>query len=216
MTNRFECLICNLRTEEINSIKMHLLLKHNHAEKQKEKYKCTECDFETTQLLQKAWHIKFSHGSSDILYNCKICDFKGLTINLLNHHTKFVHLKMQFQCNKCDYKVTTKSAIENHNHTTHEGFRHCCKLCTFETTSPSSLGTHVRKLHIEIPCKVCSAIYPGINYMKDHKRKEHSRRKRAFINTNKNTLHKSPQLVNSVLTLSSHPDKKSDNPFITG
>ena len=212
-TNRYECLICGLTNAGINSIKMHLLIKHNHAEKTKEKYKCTNCDFETSQLLKRARHIKFNHGSSEILYNCKICDFKGLTVNLLNHHTKFVHLKMKFQCNKCNYKVTTKSAIENHNITTHEGFRHRCKLCSFETVSPESLGTHLRKFHIEIPCRVCSALYPGIKNLKDHQRKEHTRRKRAY---NKNTLHKSPQLVNSVLTSSSLPDQKPENTFIMG
>ena len=144
---------------------IHLKNKHN----QDEKYVCSFCSFETSNIEQLEAHKKAEHSDKqtgnnktkskrkDKNYECKLCDLK------FNHrHSRRLHMNAKhgdtfYSCAECSFKATQKGSLNRHTEKVHRGKKEKCPHCQAEV---KFLDQHKRYKHPEhykmYACNKCS------------------------------------------------------------
>ena len=141
----------------------HIKNKHN----QDEKYVCSFCFFETSNIVQIEAHKKSEHSdqhtgnnkrkSKEKNYECKLCDLK------FNHrHSRRLHMNAKhgdtfYSCAECSFKATQKGSLNRHTEKVHRGKKEKCPHCQAEV---KFLDQHKRYKHPEhykmYACNKCS------------------------------------------------------------
>ena len=128
-------------------------------EKNKDKFKCEDCDakFSTKSKLQihiKQVHLKIKD------FHCEDCDAKFSTNGDLQIHIKRVHLKIKdFECKECDAKFSTNGHLKDHIKKVHLKIKDFeCKECDAKFSTNSDLQRHIKQVHLKLKrfeCKDC-------------------------------------------------------------
>jgi transcriptional regulator with GAF, ATPase, and Fis domain len=90
-------------------LKEHIKSVHEGA-----KYKCTECDYETTKTGNFQRHKKSNHGAevSDSLL-CKECSVVAESTAALKKHVE-EHNPFAVACSQCDFKTKNRKLLNSH------------------------------------------------------------------------------------------------------
>lgn len=146
-------------------LKTHIKFRHN----QEEKFVCSFCSFETSNIAHIEAHKKAKHTDKhanfgntktkrkELSYECKLCGKK------FNHrHTRRLHMNAKhgdsfYSCAECSFKATQKGSLNRHTEQVHNGKKDKCPHCEVEV---KCLDQHKRYKHPEhykmYACNKCS------------------------------------------------------------
>lgn len=126
-------------------------------QKQKRKFKCTECDFTTNRVDSLYRHERNVHG----IYNKR-----------LDAISETLAKRGEVKCSKCDKKFTDSKLAKDHF------TRESCELikcedCGKEFNKRADLLLHTRDVHgeNEFPCPSCDKVFKQSRNMKRHHNK---------------------------------------------
>ena len=168
--NFFHCLLCEMKTKYIKTIRRHVDTIHNPYSI---KYKCNFCDFITLYKSVIKSHVHNKHFKPE---ENKILSIYVKNTNFsLNNSCKFCHDNMKtrklhsnifcknceshlyknvnnyFECLLCSHKIKTnhKKRIEIHINTIHNPnpIKFKCKFCNFLSFYKSSVKVHIFNQH---------------------------------------------------------------------
>ena len=112
------CKLCD-KTFTKKYMKVHIVSVH-----EKIRFKCDQCDYETSQRKYLNHHKSRRHG----VLKCDQCD-KTFKKTSLKVHIASVHEKIRFECDQCDYKASHRKATTLHKMSMHEGKFLKCDQC---------------------------------------------------------------------------------------
>ncbi|XP_077978734.1 uncharacterized protein LOC144434153 [Glandiceps talaboti] len=134
---------------------------------------CSYCDFQTTQPLVLAQHLRTEHAEA-MPFKCGLCGFSASKLANYYQHMRRYHVdhSAQYKCSECDYAGIQKSDLVVHmrKHSGQKPFK--CELCPYETTRKSLLTQHKRQHTGEKPykCTLCNFSTATYNNLMRHKR----------------------------------------------
>ena len=120
---------------------------NKNTDSNKEIFKCSDCDFETSSKRGLNVHIKRKHTNlKDAVYpkECDFCDAKLKNESEMRMHRKIAHThkEAKFKCEDCDFSGNNELSLEVHHGKCHtEDFE--CGLCDYKANSLENLNTHL-------------------------------------------------------------------------
>jgi hypothetical protein len=125
--------------------------------KNKERFKCTECDAKFSSNSQWQRHINSIHLKLKS-FKCSQCEYKCSQNSNLKVHINSVHLNLQpFKCSVCEYECSLNSKLKRHMDDVHlkiQPFK--CNLCDFKCGVNCDLQKHINSVHLKIQPFQCS------------------------------------------------------------
>ena len=97
-----KCPHCGDMVKGNNQLKTHVESMHGDS-----KFKCTQCEFEST----RNYHLK-RHGDSN--FKCIGCQFETTRKDKLKRHVQNIHGNTKFQCKQCEFEGTRKDNLKRH------------------------------------------------------------------------------------------------------
>ena len=184
----YDCDICGKKISYKDSLRDHKIRFHNEGEST-EKFKCSQCDFNSPLRRSFTWHMKIAHGgvtgkkSKKALKSltCEVCEYSTPWKSKLLDHILEVHQKIKDQvCKLCDYATSRKSHLTLHVRSVHlkeKPFQ--CTTCGFTAAQPATLKAHVEFKHTKPPkrerkCFICNKLMSLVGSLKGHLKKQHS------------------------------------------
>ena len=163
----------------------------NHVEGCNKKWKRHECKFCFNLFLHKRGlrsHIKRGRCAQmpdkdkpkpmmkkpkPHSFNCKICDAKFSTKNLLNRHEdghKNMDLNISFPCLLCDKVFWTSRALYQHMRY-HEVRKYTCDLCQKKFATRDSIRMHLLShLNLGVKCEFCKRTFKSPVHLSNHQK----------------------------------------------
>ena len=81
--------------------------------KKVEKFKCTSCEYTTSNKQRLSQHIVEVHERKKP-FKCDICDYSWTRITVLKEHIQLLHEgEMKFKCENCEYNTSIKKKFEH-------------------------------------------------------------------------------------------------------
>jgi len=80
-------------------------------------------------------------------FKCSECDFTSTNKPNVLRHKKSVHLQEKFPCGQCDSILKRKDHLKQHILSVHEKVKYSCDACDFVAGFPQMITTHKRKSH---------------------------------------------------------------------
>ncbi|XP_060809180.1 zinc finger protein 676 isoform X12 [Amyelois transitella] len=186
------CELCLTNIESLDSLKDHLVNKHNKqfllesglgvtpfllgGEKQ---YPCTHCD-ETFEVFSKLNNHINQHYPNNICFQCgkAFSAAHRLLSHLVTHEPAS---EAKYKCSKCDQKFSTKATRNSHMALAHgPEYRYRCPYCKECFKSYPDRTKHLKQYHdkkIEYPCHLCPAVFSICNQRTKHIKYVHIRHK---------------------------------------
>ena len=152
-------------------------IKHiKNYHKQKQPFKCTECDATFATLDDVTWHERSHTGKQS--FECELCSEKfECQISRRNHEIlKHTLEGVTLFCEYCKRPFLTKQRLETHRLTTHliQSGPHKCKECGRPFGTIAALRHHM-KIHgkRDRKCKYCPQLFKTNAVRSHHERMQH-------------------------------------------
>lgn len=150
--------------------------------KEKQIYKCTECDYQGYRKKRLAEHMGRVHGllangtqPENPMFTCDECDKTFVFEKDLNRHKKIVHHGQVFVCLICHKNYKSKYVFDRHTVTHEEGYiqpKFRCQICEREFTTKFSLSSHIKSEHLGMKktysCPTCGKTFSQIRSYRQH------------------------------------------------
>lgn len=150
--------------------------------KEKQIYKCTECDYQGYRKKRLAEHMGRVHGllangtePENPMFTCDECDKTFVFEKDLNRHKKIVHHGQVFVCLICNKNYKSKYVFDRHTVTHEEGYiqpKFRCQICEREFTTKFSLSSHIKSEHLGMKktysCPTCGKTFSQIRSYRQH------------------------------------------------
>nr|CAD7606246.1 unnamed protein product [Timema genevievae] len=172
-TQKYLCHTCGLlcsKTRYYTHIRMHSNVKD---------YICDKCGKSFTRYNKLNSHL-ISH-SSDINYNCAVCNKGTKTRTLLMHHIKTKHPQtmglpetlgwpQKFPCSICNKKLSSKNTLTMHMQMHRGEKNHQCKICSKRLSTKTGLNMHMQmhKGEKNHQCTICGKKFLHKLYLMKH------------------------------------------------
>jgi uncharacterized Zn-finger protein len=158
---KYSCNECNRKFVTENILSHHNRYRHNTL--QPRETACVLCQIEFKNIYQQRAHVKNIHRSEEeklaldnktieeerLIFICKHCDKKFLTANILSHHKKYIHRRLQPRetvCRLCQVNFGNIYKQRAHVKNVHKAE---------EEREALKLGG---KLELDIPCMHCDKL----------------------------------------------------------
>ena len=165
------------RTEEIQR------LNTSGKDKQKKKFRCDHCPYETTLKIDLSTHRdQYDHYRR---WKCERCPFETRVSNTsLKIHINDVHDEIRkYSCEQCGYAATQKGSLRKHEMFVHKvgGKTFSCEMCPYTTFQSGNLKNHIKHVHAKVPypkkvCELCGYSNRSVAYMRRHMESVHKQR----------------------------------------
>eukprot|EP00736_Rhodelphis_marinus_P003830 Rmarinus@m.14057 len=139
-------------------------------------FRCSVCDYATTQKSSLHKHIRLKHPDHKLLHKCEYCTFTCANSSELVVHVYKSH--KPFTCHLCDYATGHSGHLKQHiqqRHSQEKPFK--CKFCDYACVRKNSLDAHVRSKHTgEKPFKCDQCDYAAAQFfsLQLHMRRKHT------------------------------------------
>lgn len=122
----------------------------------KDKYKCSKCEYKTNNLGHLNVHIRSVHDKIKNL-KCPECEYKTDRTENMSKHVKQVHDKIKdFKCDQCKYECSTKHILQEHIKMVHDKIKnHECPKCDFKASTNRQILRHIKAVHDRIRDNEC-------------------------------------------------------------
>ena len=160
-TNKFHCKTCGMTFGFEREKRAHELL--HKCTKEGNLYKCVACNKLKSSIKQIESHYDLVHSNTFRI--CFKCGKKFKNRNLLNYHTKTVHLGIsnRFECEHCNQSFSSKAFIRQHMEF-YIANRHCKKHKRRSTRKDLKDNNKIKRTIW--PCHHCNV---GSTSYKEHK-----------------------------------------------
>ena len=177
---QFKCDFCEKTFRQANALKVH----ENSIHTKKIKYECLMCAKTFYNPHSKKLHIEISHGNSEHIFKCEVCDMKFKMRIYLKRHLRTKHYKSKtYACKICNKIFPQKVCLTNHWNRMHEngGKLYKCDFCD-EMFKKESLMKHISIVHNYksskmYSCGICEKQSKNKSNLEKHKIEVHDRLK---------------------------------------
>ena len=140
-----KCQFCDKSFYGQSSYFQHI--KKVHKEDNKEKFRCSSCDYTTRAKENLQKHDQVNHNINYIY--CDQCEYKTKLKCRFNEHQKKKHDGnfQKFQCDQCDYQCVRSDYLKKHIQSKHEKIRYPCDQCGYQATRRQYLNKHLETIH---------------------------------------------------------------------
>ncbi|XP_050676821.1 zinc finger protein 184-like isoform X8 [Leptidea sinapis] len=181
-----ECILCNHKTCDLDTLKDHLVTVHNKPIiknlglgvtpflLRSKEFVCAHCE-ERFILFTKLNNHMNEHYPNNI---CSHCGKAFSAAHRLKAH-QIIHEpnNAEYKCTKCDKVFESKSQRNSHIYLAHKSeFRYKCPYCNEAFKSYSKRLKHLNSLHgqkVEYPCHLCPSVFLMYNQRTKHIRHVH-------------------------------------------
>ena len=150
--------------------------------KEKQIYKCTECDYQGFRKKRLSEHMGRVHGllpngamPENPMFSCDECEKTFVFEKDLSRHKKIVHHGQVFVCLVCNKNYKSKYVYDRHTATHVEGYvqpKFKCQICEQEFTTKFSLSSHIKSKHLGVKktysCPTCGKTFSQIRSYRQH------------------------------------------------
>ena len=145
---RFKCELCDHTTTQKIHLNFHIRYVHLKIKDQS----CTLCEYKTMDKKRSKTHFDAVHLK--IKYKCPQCDIETthLCSHIQTVHNREKIRK--YQCNLCEYTNINKTQMDTHKNKVHLGIRIKCEFFDNLYGSKYNMHRHVEEKHKSIPKKI--------------------------------------------------------------
>lgn len=178
--SNLECRNCHLSLKDIDTMKNHLLEKHDKMiykeciadyKVNSSPYSCHLCKLEFHVFRTLTTHLN-QHYANCI---CDVCGKSFINSKRLKVH-KRIHEKGNFPCNECGIVLKTKISKANHMESVHYKRVIKCQICFKPMKHYNDRIKHMSEEHNithSFKCPICNRVYNIKHYLATHIRQTH-------------------------------------------
>ena len=111
-------------------------------------YICQKCENVYTQKVNLKRHIEFTHNYENAtFYECKECNVKYTTNQMLKTHKLSKHEGVRFKCPTCEHEASTLNSLRVHVNAKHKGTSYSCDKCDYQNGNKYNLKRYKDATH---------------------------------------------------------------------
>lgn len=169
----YRCEICDKEFNSKSRLSTHLT-----THKEKLQYFCDKCgeSFKNTQKLflhLEMMHTEYFDLISSSNFQCKLCDHKSVTRDLMLQHINLNHLHVTMcLCHICGKSFMNEVRLKVHIMTHRDTKSFLCQICSKSFKTPSSLQAHIKTHDTtkQFICESCGKAFKKSGALKEHKK----------------------------------------------
>lgn len=175
----YECEKCDWRSKNKTTFKLHWQSKHSI---EKNRYPCSECNYQTYQFYNLKRHTLFKHTADSLInwHKCTFCSYQSKAKYLLTRHIKKLHpvIDQIYKCDQCGFETRKRHSLKTHllmKHTAEHLFeKYKCQICKATFKLKSHFKRHMASYHPnDLMCLNCDYKSKDLIDLRQHLKDQH-------------------------------------------